>query len=103
MIDTNSLIFVFFLALWALEEQLFLSIYMSDIWQYGHTETRYYDEPEVTSEEIKRKYAGTNYGPYNGTPMTHESVYPNHNSWGIFCVSERVVLSCDNQSGQQGV
>ena len=49
LIDTNSLIFVFFLALWALEKQLFLSIYMSDIWQYGHTETKYYDEPEVTS------------------------------------------------------
>ena len=35
---------------------------------------------------LKRKYAGTNYGPYSGPPMPHESVYPDHNSWGIFCV-----------------
>ena len=33
----------------AFKTTLCLGIYMSDIWQYWHTETRYYDENEETS------------------------------------------------------
>ncbi len=99
----NSFIFVFFLTPWVLEQLLCAWVFTcqtSD--SIDDTETRYYDENEVTNWEIKRKYAGTNYGTYSGPPMPHESVYPDHNSWGILCVCLRVLLPSGNQPWQQG-
>jgi hypothetical protein len=26
---------------------------------------------------------GTDYGPYAGPPMPHETIYPDHTSWGL--------------------